>query len=473
MRPASLIVLALVGCAAPPPCHHTLEHVGRFDGTVDGPRELAAIVRSPDEPLEVRVAAAQALAVSTRSDHDPRALLLDALGTTASEPSIQAGLTERIVAALHEDPHASTEAARVQVAAKDAAVLLAPRLDEPSRAAVRDAVMAWYLRAFAERQHLGHTRLEDALAAFGESSREALLDGLDAERGPTNLLAVVELFATAPEPWRSRAATRLVETERTLRGEAFATYMRGRLREQLSRVGEDLDDEATVYRIESALAINRRQFLEGVFAGMRRFCDDAEVADRLVAAATDDDEAEDVRVRALQALEGCARSGDVDALLELAFDGTAAARVRDYAFDRLAELDEPRIAERLWRELPDADAGPLGWRLRWRVGALLLLRVDASAIPRFFAALPDDGEYAREELTGYAERLATLGAEAQRALRDAIRSERWFVRVIALLALPLEEGASLANDTAPLRGAHWEPWATIGDVARRDPVEER
>ena len=75
--------------------------------------------------------------------------------------------------------------------------------------------------------------------------------------------------------------------------------------------------------------------------------------------------------------------------------------------------------------------------------------------------------HAHEELVGYAERLAALGAAAQPALRDALRSERWFVRVIALLALPVAEGAALRDDDAALRGAHWEPLETVGDVAGR------
>jgi len=461
-RLVPLAALAVAACAAPAPCHHTLRHVELYPDTVDGPRALAAIVADPAEPEAVRIAAARALVTLDRRDHDVTRLLVDAF-RGARDPAIEEALVVRVVEALHEDPLRNGDTEGARVVAKDRAVALAPHVSESARGRLRDAVIDWHLRELARRRHLGRVDLDDAFAAFGLEDRSALLESLGPQSGPENLRAALDLLADAPPSTGRRAAARLLETEAALRQQAFAAWLRDGLREAVrDRGAEELSPE----RLEAAVALNRRNFIDGVLQGLRRFCAQPAVADRLSAIAVDDPE-EDLRVRALQALEGCATARHVGLLLSLAFDASTPLRVRDYAFDRLAEVEDPRIAARLWRELPTADDGPLGWRLRWRVGALLLVRADAGAVPRFLEALPGDGEYAHEELVGYAERLAALGAAAQPALRDALRSERWFVRVIALLALPVAEGAALRDDDAALRGAHWEPLETVGDVAGR------
>ena len=352
----------------------------------------------------------------------------------------------------------------MQVTAKDHAVALAPHVGADVRAQLGEAVLAWHVRDVARRRDLGRAGIREAFAVFGDD-RSRLLDALGPRRGPTDLGAAAELLADGP--LRARAAARLLETETALRGESFETWLRERLREGAYLRGlRDLPPA----RLEAAVELNRRNFLEGVLFGMRLFCAERAVADRLMAIGAEDPD-DQLRTRALVALEGCAAARHVDALIALGFDANVPVSVRDYAFDRLAEIDDPRITERLWRELPTAADGPLGWRLRWRLGSLLLSRVDASAVPRFFAALSEHGEYASVELNDYAERLADLGDAATRALRDALSSDRWFVRVIALLALPVSEGSALRDDGAPLNGPHWGDWQTVGDVARRDATD--
>jgi len=466
-----LVLWLLVGCgqAEASRCLPTLEHVRVWPGTVDGPARLAETLGDERHPLELRRGAAIALLDLERGDVSPLELLADALEPDA-DGALSASLVEPVVERLAVDGDTS---GGLQVRAKELALRLHPRVDADARARLSEVVMGWYAEDLAARQRAGGTSFGEAVEILGAPAEGALLDLLAPRRGaPAMTLAAEALAAREDEGLAVRAAERLRAAEDELRSPAFLTWLEGRVRESLRARGEV--DEA---RIQTAARLNRETIVrEGLLVSMQHLCAVPSVADRLVElaraapAGTSITDAADRRAYALRALEGCVEPRHAETVVGLALDDAEPLGVRDHALDRAAELGGPVVSERLWAAL---EGDPLGWRLHWRVGAIVLGSMDASELPRFLAALRD-GEYAPEQLAGFAEAIAALqpppGDEATGAM---IEDRRWFVRVLGLhvlRALDAEAAsaaaARLSSDRAALVGPRWSPRTTVADVAR-------
>lgn len=111
------------------------------------------------------------------------------------------------------------------------------------------------------------------------------------------------------------------------------------------------------------------------------------------------------------------------------------------------------------------------WRVRWRVGSLILTLGGADVVQEFFTRLNDES-YAREELYGYGERLSQMRPPPTEFINGQLRSSDWFDRIIALYfwekraeAGDIPRVEALASDAAETEGEHWEEQDTVGKVA--------
>jgi hypothetical protein len=231
--------------------------------------------------------------------------------------------------------------------------------------------------------------------------------------------------------------------------------------------------------IARGVAFNREQFVTtGALPAMHHLGDQPPVAARLLVVAQQPSttpELETRRVTALQALEGHVQPGQTQALLVLALDATQPDRVRDYAFDRIADSRDRSVIPQLWPIATQASStGENAWRARWRVGTLLLSLGGGDVIAEWLTRLPraSGEQYAREELHGYAERLAQVRPAPTDVMRARLASTVWFEQVLAIYYFErvgaeadLAALSPLTTSTVATVGPHWNEHGTIGAIA--------
>ena len=177
------------------------------------------------------------------------------------------------------------------------------------------------------------------------------------------------------------------------------------------------------------------------------------------------------RVAALQALEGNATKDHLKPLLELALDDKSPASVRDYAFDRLADIRSPEAVPPMWGLVQDDK----NERLRWRAGEMVLAIGGNKVLSEFFSKLPSgrDVTYLPEELEGYASRLSQMNPLPREAAKAQLKSSSWWNRVIAIKFLErrgTKDDTSLLQrlqkDDTEVKGKGWAKDETVGKVAK-------
>jgi hypothetical protein len=149
--------------------------------------------------------------------------------------------------------------------------------------------------------------------------------------------------------------------------------------------------------------------------------------------------------------------------------------VRDYAFDRIADSRDRSVLPQLWPIATQASASSANaWRARWRVGTLLLSLGGADVVAEWLSRLPrGTGEqYAREELHGYAERLAQVRPAPTDVMRARLASTVWFEQALAIYYFErvgteadLAALSPLTTSTVATAGPHWNEHGTIGAIA--------
>jgi hypothetical protein len=171
-------------------------------------------------------------------------------------------------------------------------------------------------------------------------------------------------------------------------------------------------------------------------------------------------------------MEGHVRADQTTVLLALAMNQSNPMRVRDYAFDRIADSRSREVIPQLWPLAANPDKAQ--WRQRWRVGALILTLGGPEVVPEWLGRLPAarDVEYAREELAGYATRLAAMRPAPDALMLTQLSSPNWWNRAIALYYFERQGNEShlarlgtMAGDSMATRGEHWEEHNTIGKIA--------
>ncbi|HEX6241407.1 MAG TPA: hypothetical protein VFZ61_10955, partial [Polyangiales bacterium] len=159
---------------------------------------------------------------------------------------------------------------------------------------------------------------------------------------------------------------------------------------------------------------------------------------------------------------------DLPGIMELALDSASPAEVRDAAFDRVGDIKSSQALPALWPLVASGD----NQRLRWRAGELVLAIGGPSVVSEFFSKLPTGGDYAQEELEGYATRMGQMTPPPTQLVRDQLNASAWYNRVIAIRFFERKGGASdieqlkqLISDKASTKGPRWGKTKTVGDVA--------
>lgn len=464
-------------------CKVTEDDITTWKGTVKGPGKMVAVMLADKYELPLRTAAALALVDMERHDVDGVAELQSALAKldNGTRAAVIEGLAPGLIALMQKGEAETAEGESVpprQVRAKDAAFALIPQADPDTRKRLTEAVVRWYTVDFNGRNLSGNYSAEQVVRALGSPAASILVDALGARLPQQALIKLAELIGQLGDPdTKKRAAQKIVAIEQEMRGPEFAAWLEAQIAEQLQASGQQAD----AARIQKTAALNRDKFIdEGAIPAMKHLADQPEVAQRLLAIASNRDPALAARrTRALQALEGRAREEHLDALLALALDAEAPASVRDYAFDRVADVRSPKALPPMWPLLESAE----DQRLRWRAGELILTIGGNSVLAEFFSKLPgEDAEYEPEELEGYAARMGQMSPLPSAIAAAQLKSPDWWDRVIALNYFERKGGAEaialiepLLGDTAEPKGKNWAAGDTVGKVAKRamDGLRER
>lgn len=484
MRRSIVSALLALSCTAIAGCKVTNEDIDTWTGTVKGPGKIVAVLLADKYEDELRSYAGLALVrMEPRDDVDGVAELQAAVRQLPEEA--RARIVDRMVSQLvalmrgegaAQSGGENAPVPRLQVRAKDAAFLLIPYASDDRRRELTEAVVDWFVVDFNGRSLEGNYSAEQIVRQLGAPAASRLVNALNARLPQPALVKIAELIASLGDaPTKERAAARIVEIEREMEGEEFTNWLKERLREQLrnqARERNEQEPRIDEARITAAADLNRENFITlGALPAMKHLNSERVVQDRLLEIAANpatDDTMVERRTRALQALEGGARQDQVDALLDLALNDATPVRVRDYAFDRVADARATSAVARLWPVFDQTE----DWRLRWRVGTLILTLGGPAVVEEFFNRLTDE-EYAREELHNYGERMSQMRPPPTSFVETQLRSPQWFDRAIALYFLEKRAAAedlprirALEGDTAATRGPHWEDQNTLGKVAQ-------
>ncbi len=485
MRRTIVPVLTDLTCLTVAGCKVTQEDIDYWTGTQKGPGKIVAVLLADKYEDELRAYAGLAL---VRMEPRPSTDSQDAVdGVSELQAAVRqlpeesrAHLVDLMIPELirmmrGEDAPAAEPAEgegvpRRQVRAKDAAFLLIPYTSEAHRQELTDAVVDWFTVDFNGRSLEGNYSAEQVVRQLGAPAASRLVNAMSARLPQQALVKVAELISTLGDrPTKERAATRLVEIEREMEGEEFGTWLKDRLREQMRAQHPDAQvDEA---RITAAAELNRENFITlGALPAMKHLNGERVIQDRLLEIAQSagtDERMTERRQRALQAMEGGVRPDQCEALVDLALNDATPVAVRDYSFDRIADARATSAIPRLWPVFDTTE----DWRLRWRVGSLILTLGGNGVVREFFDKLNDES-YAREELYNYGERISQMRPPPTDFINEQLRSTDWCDRIVALYfyekratAEDVARITALAHDAAATHGEHWEDQNTVGKVA--------
>ena len=489
MRRTILPALIALSCVALAGCKVTSEDIDNWTGTVKGPGKIVAVLLADKYEDELRAYAGIALVkMEPREDVDGVAELQAAVRQLPED--VRPRLVDRMVPDLigmmrgEDAPQAAEEGETVprrQVRAKDAAFLLVPYASDERRRELTDAVVDWFVVDFNGRSLEGNYSAEQVVRQLGAPAASRLVSALNARLPQGALVKLSELIASLGDrETKQRAAARLVEIEREMESAEFLDWLKERLREQMRAQREGQEGQVDEARVALAAGLNRENFITlGALPAMKHLNDQRVVQDRLLEIArqaVDEPAIGARRIKALQAMENGVRADQVEALLDIALDDPTArvpvaalggGRPDDYAFDRIADARATSAIPRLW---PVFDATE-DWRMRWRVGKLILTLGGNEVVQQFFEHLTDP-EYAQEELHNYGERISQMRPPPTDFINTQLRSAQWFDRAIALYfwekratAEDIARITALEGDTARTAGANWRDQDTLGKVA--------
>jgi|GEM_PF-771461 len=490
LLPALLLGLAL-GCAV------TEDDIVRWENTQRGPGRIVAVLLADkyDDTLRIRAGVALVEMEPRTGDHAIDGVVelqhaLEALDD-ATRTRIVDGMTPRLLEMMRGEgaaaaPADSSAPPPIQIRAKDASYLIIGWASPAQRTELTNGVVGWFVDDFNGRNLAGAYSAEQVVRALGAPAASSLVDAMTARIPSAALVQIANLVAQiGDDATKTRAAERLVAVEQEIEGAEFGAWLTERFRSQLAERSIERSDAEIAVGVEA----NRELYInEGAIPAMHHLAAQAVIGNRLLAIAQVTAPAapltpvalETRRVTALQAMEGHVRGDQVPALLAMALDQTAPDRVRDYAFDRIADSHDRGVLPQLWPlATQDGTARRDAWRERWRLGSLLLTLGGRDVVVEWFTRLPAvrGVAYAREELHGYAERLAQLRPEPTDVVRSQLTSADWWDQAIALyyferLGIEADVPAlqRLTTSNTATVGEHWVEHDTIGKIAT-DAIE--
>jgi hypothetical protein len=488
-RPFNAVVLLTLLLGA---CAITEADIETWKGTVRGPGRIVAVLSAPRYHIDLRVDAGIALVEMDRTDVDGISELQAAVRALpdADRTAIVDGMAPHLLALMRGEGAAATAAVPgpndppppIQVRAKDAAFLVLQYASDSVRQQLTDGVVGWFTVDFNGRSLSGNFSAEQVVRQLGAPACGQLVDAMNAHLPQAALVQIALLISQlADEPTKARAGARIVQIEHDMEGAEFGTWLTERIRNQATTSGRTLTD----VQVATTVELNREQFItQGALPAMHNLGAEAPVQARLLEIVqlttptppTNAAALETRRVTALQALEGHTPATATQSLLAIALNTATPDRVRDYAFDRVADSHDRGVIPQLWplATQTNAENDHTIWRVRWRVGSLLLTLGGADVVNEWFTRLPvgEHIRYAREELHGYAERLAQIRPEQTAAVRPQLASADWAHQIIALYYFDragteadIPAIQAMAASTVATHGDHWTTHATVGNVA--------
>ena len=482
-RVLTLVALALIATA----CAVTDADIEAWKGTVRGPGKIVAVLLAEKYSDSLRIHAGLALVEMERSDVDGIAELQGGLVQLPEETRrrIVDGMTDGLIQMMNGQGAAGGAPTNVgdapppiQVRGKDAAFVILQYASPAQQSTLTDAIVGWFVTDFNGRSLAGNFSAEQVIRALGAPAASRLVEAMNARLPQQALTKIAELIAQLGDtPTKARAGERVVAIESEMESAEFLTWLGERLTTQAA--ASDPPRTLTAEQIDRGATFNREQFIvSGALPAMHHLGDQPVVAARLLVIAQQASitpEQETRRVAALQALEGHVQPGQAATLLALALDPAQPNAVRDYAFDRIADARDRGVVPQLWPVATQAAAtSPTAWRARWRVGTLLLSLGGGDVVNEWFTRLPrgTSERYAREELHGYAERLAQVRPAPTTLMRTKLASTVWFEQAIALYYFErvgteadLVAIQALTSSTTPTVGDNWADHATMGAIA--------
>jgi hypothetical protein len=474
MRPERILTIVVALATVLGGCKVTPDDVEAWKGTVKGPGKIVAVLQSDNYDMALRTSSALALIEMERSDVNGVAELQRAL-SRLEEPTRQE-IIQGLVSDLTRMMVGGDSAGRdgptpQQVQAKDAAYILIPEAGPKARQELTEAVVNWYSVDFNGRSLAGNYSAEQVVRSLGAPAAKQLVDALNPRMPQPAIVKIAELIGqVGTSATKKRAAERLVAIEREMEEDKFLDWLRGKIKEELTT--QNPDEKPDAKRVEAIAVLNREKFItEGALPAMKYMADQEQVRTRLIELAairSDNQFVVERRVKALQALEGNVDESQLETLLTLALDQESPVQVRDYAFDRVGDIRSKKALPRLWPLVEGGD----DQRLRWRAGEMVLAIGGTDVAQEFFAKLPS-GDYAPEELEGYATRLSQMSPPPSDMVRGKLQSAHWWDRVIALRFLErrgqkedLPRMRALVADKAKPSGPNWPEDAVVGTVAK-------
>jgi len=482
VRQALLTLLFAMSLAA---CAVTAEDIDTWTGTVKGPGKIVAVLLADKYADDLRVRAGLALVRMERQDVEGVSELQSALRRLDDDTRrrIVDGMAPTLLSMMHGEGEAPVaEGAQpppLQLRAKDASFLVLQYASPEQQTQLTDGVVGWFVVDFNARNLAGSFSAEQVIRQLGAPAASRLVDALSSHLPQAALVKLAELIAAlGDDATKARAAARLVEVEQEMEGAEFTAWLGSRITAQRASQQQPALPADILAR---AVAMNRETFItQGAIPAMHHLGTQAAAADRLLAmarVASTDAPGEDRRVTSLMALEGHVRPDQASALIALALDPTTPVRVRDYAFDRIADSHSREAIPQLWPMATSAESAGMAWRQRWRVGSLILTLAgnDLAIATEWFNRLPSSREvaFAREELHGYADRVAAMRPEPSALIAAQLASADWWDRAIALYyyerngtEADLARIQAVAADAAPTHGEHWLEHDTVGKIAQ-------
>ncbi|MDW8246386.1 MAG: hypothetical protein RMJ84_07405 [Sandaracinaceae bacterium] len=462
-------------------CAITESDIETWKGTVRGPGKIIAVLLADKFSDELRVRAGVALIEMERYDVDGIAELQGALRKMPEETRrrLVDQMVPRLISILgsgSKQEEGEGPPPPIQVRAKDAAFLILPYASASKQKELMQALVGWLVEDFNNRSLAGNFSAEQIIRQVGSPAASQLVEAMNARLPQQALVKLAELIGQlGDQATKRKAGERIVQIEREMEGPAFGEWIASRLRKQAAASGRQVSEND----IARGVAYNREQFIVGgAIPAMHYLADQPVVANRLLEIAKESNSSPEIearRVAALQALEGHSKPEHNQVLLRIALDSGQPDRVRDYAFDRIGDSKDRSVIPQLWPlAVQSASAAPNAWRVRWRVGSLLLSLGGPEVAAEWFNRLPrsSDEQYAREELYGYAERLSQMRPQPTDLLRSRLNSSAWFEQAIALFYFERVGGEpelaaieALKTSNTPTKGPHWDEIKTIGALA--------
>ena len=395
-------------------CEVTAEKIQVWKNSENGAPKLRAAVRDESQPTEIRVLAGTALAELGHFEplrEDLRSL--EGKDRAAVVGRFTARQLERMRGA---SPQATSE---LQIHAKDTLFALREVLEPNKRGEVLDEGVRWVLSDWSARRR-------------GEHSGEKIVIA----RGP----------AAGPELVRRLAAD--VEVV-------------GHLAQLLAKVGRTVDRDAGGVRLVTLAKQTPHPEILRAIATLGT----ASGRDYLLSLARGRRPAP-VRAAALEALSLSPDPALVAPVAKIAADDKEIGDLREWAFAVLERIQGGPTLEALGRLMAAKDE-----MVRYRAVEAAVKCCAAKGVAKLLGALPSRYAYPEQDVKDYIEKdVSEVGSSALPVLREALTSESWLARVVAIRLLArmgVEEDLprleNLVNDSTRLSG-----WAsrTVGAEAR-------